>query len=100
MESTAPLQVAEVPNYCVNAVCSMRRQLSAFKLALGRLLAELVSSQWRTSKTNSYYSVTTQLSAVAPSVKRARWYPTFGGGALRDRSLAQERNRCVSLRRI
>ena len=31
---------------------------------------------------------TTQLSAVARSVKRARWYPTSGGGAPRDRSRA------------
>src|SRR3990172_8639661 len=43
-------------------------------------------------------SVIIRFSAVAPSVKRARWYPTFGGGAPRDRSPPRRSSRCVSLR--
>src|SRR5262245_53753656 len=42
--------------------------------------------------------VIVRLSAADPSVKRARWYPTFGGGVPRDRSRTRLLSRCVSLR--
>src|SRR5207253_2880550 len=49
-------------------------------------------------KTEKIDRPTTPLSAVAPSVKRARWHPTFGGGAARDRSRTRSPSLCVSLR--